>query len=183
MEMSVIDDRALVKASLEGDGRAFEKLVKQYYQIIYKLAYRFCGDYDDSKDVAQTSFIKAYQKLDSFDCNQRFLNWIYRIAINEAIDLLAARKRQTVLQDEPVNEQKSPEEVYLQTKQHERLQKAIMDMTVPSRTLLILRHFADLSYDELSYVFDTPQKTIKSRLFDARRRLSHFLENRGMAAR
>ena len=178
-----MDDKALVKASLEGDQKAFEKLVKQYYQIIVKLAYRFVGDYDDSKDVAQTAFIKAYQRLASFDTNQRFLNWIYRIAINEAIDLLEARKRQSSLQEEPAKDQRSPEEVYLQTKQHERLQKAIMDMNVPSRTLLILRHFADLSYDELSYVFDTPEKTIKSRLFDARRRLSRFLETRSTATR
>jgi RNA polymerase sigma-70 factor (ECF subfamily) len=96
------EDAALVNRCLEGDTKAFGKLVEKYQKPIFNAALRMCGNYDDAKDIAQVTFVKAYEKLSGFDRNGKFFSWIYRIMMNETIDFLAYVRRHTTGVDENI---------------------------------------------------------------------------------
>src|SRR4249919_2474180 len=85
-------DAALVLASRDGNRRAFEQLLARYERPVFNAAFRILHHRDDAADVTQTAFLKAYEHLDRYDPSQQFFSWLYRIAINEAIDLSSRRK-------------------------------------------------------------------------------------------
>jgi RNA polymerase sigma-70 factor (ECF subfamily) len=175
-------DGELVRQSKQGGCEAFSHLVTRYYSRIVNLAFRIVRDRDDAKDIAQAVFVKAYEKLDTFDPKFEFTSWIYKIAVNESINLLRKRKNQEGLNDNELVADTSPEDSYRRSELTSRVEEAMMELEAPARALIVLRHFADLSYRELSYIFDTPAKTIKSRLHYARRTLSKSLVRRGIEA-
>jgi RNA polymerase sigma-70 factor (ECF subfamily) len=85
-------DAALVLASRDGNRRAFEQLLSRYERPVFNAAFRILHHRDDAADVTQTAFLKAYEHLDRYDASQQFFSWLYRIAINEAIDLSHRKK-------------------------------------------------------------------------------------------
>ena len=88
------DDLALVARCRAGETAAFEALVERYQRVLFTVALRMLGDYDAASDAAQNAFVKAYQKLDTFDPTRRFFSWIYRILVNECLN---ARRDQPAL--------------------------------------------------------------------------------------
>ncbi len=88
-----VDDDELVRASRAGDRQAFTALIQRYEKPIYNAVLRVVHDREDARDLTQTVFLRAFDRLQSYDPRYKFFNWIYRIAINEAIDLLAAKRR------------------------------------------------------------------------------------------
>src|SRR5436190_3711644 len=80
-------DLALVARCRAGDMRAFEPIVERYQRVLYTVALRMLGNAEEANDVAQNAFVKAFQKLDSFDTNRRFFSWIYRILVNECLNV------------------------------------------------------------------------------------------------
>src|SRR5882762_2699539 len=93
------DEDDLVQRTLAGDREAFGSLVEAYQRVVFNLALRMVGDAEDARDVTQTVFVKAYQKLSTFDQRNRFFSWLYRIGINESINLLHRRKSREELDD------------------------------------------------------------------------------------
>jgi hypothetical protein len=87
------DDLALVARCTAGDTDAFEALVERYHRVLFTVAVRMLGDTDDASDAAQNAFIKAYQKLETFDRSRRFFSWIYRILVNECLNACRDRPR------------------------------------------------------------------------------------------
>ena len=86
------DDRGLVEAVKEGDHRAFETLVRQYQKPIYNVVFRMLHDREESRDVAQSVFLKTFEKIDQYDPERKFFSWVCRIAVNEAINRKARGK-------------------------------------------------------------------------------------------
>ena len=85
-------EQRLLKKSLKGDKRAFGKLVKLYQDQILYLAYDYLGNYEEAKDAAQDTFMKAFENLKNYNQKAEFRSWLYRIAINTSIDYLRKRK-------------------------------------------------------------------------------------------
>src|SRR5690349_3341512 len=92
-------DEALVARCRNGDAGGCAILVSRYERPVFNLAFRMLGDREDARDVAQTAFLKALESLARFDPRFRFFSWLYKIALNEALDLIARRGRQTELTD------------------------------------------------------------------------------------
>lgn len=174
------DDSTLVRDCLRGDRGAFERLVRKYQGPIFNVALRMVGSYDDAQDIAQTVFVKTYENLAACDPPSKFFSWIYRAVINESINWMQRRSRQVGLTDIMISPEKTPEEEYHMRELTEHVNTAIGELMIDHRVVLVLRHFADLSYRELSYVLEIPEKTVKSRLFAARQRLGAILQKRGM---
>ena len=86
------DDCLWVARCLKGEAAAFEPLVDRYQRVLFGVALRLLGNYEDAKDATQTALVKAYEHLDGFDRDQRFFNWIYRILKNECLNVLRARR-------------------------------------------------------------------------------------------
>jgi len=174
-------DAELVRSCLSGNQKAFETLVRKYEKPIFNLALRMLKDRDDAADVAQTVFVKAYQKLDSFDETHEFFSWVYRIAINESINFKKRIKR--------LDEYESGVTAALQATQEQahgaqvlrdEMIDAIERLTMDYQMVIVLRHFHDFSYEEMAEVISVPEKTVKSRLFTARQQLKDILSEKGI---
>jgi RNA polymerase sigma-70 factor (ECF subfamily) len=176
------DDLALVARCRAGDTRAFEPIVERYQRVLYTVALRMLGNAEEANDVAQNAFVKAFQKLDSFDPNRRFFSWIYRILVNECLNV---RRDQRPL--EPISPDlaeasgRSPADLFERAERRRRVQTAILELPHEYREVVVLRHFADLSYEQIGETLDLPAKTVKSRLHTARVRLADML--RGLDVR
>ena len=171
-------DETLVERCREGDGKAFAVLVGRYHRPIYNAAYRVLGNADDASDITQVVFMRVTERLDEFDSRYKFFSWIYRIALNESLNLARKHGR-----EEPLDEEADvagaasaePEWIADRTELAERVQRAVMGMNVDDRAVITLRHFSDCSYREMSAILGIAEKTVKSRLFAARRRLRELL--------
>ena len=173
-------DASFVNACLSGDSKAYAMLVDKYEKKLFNTAYRIVNDYEDAMDATQTTFVKAYEKLDTFDSSYRFFSWIYRILLNESLNLLHQRRRFDQLESDIILKAKNPEETYKERESGKHVQAALMDLKMDHRVVIVLKHFQDLSYDEISDVLELPTKTVKSRLFTARRQLRDRLLKRGV---
>jgi RNA polymerase sigma-70 factor (ECF subfamily) len=172
-------DAALVLASRAGDRHAFEQLLARYERQVFNAAYRILHHRDDAADVTQTAFLRAFEHLDRYDPEQRFFSWLYRIAINEAMDVGGQRMPAEVELDTLPDHADGPEAQADGVRSDARLQGALMALGVDQRALVVLKHVQDFSYEQIAEILDCPVKTVKSRLFTARRALRDRLFERG----
>lgn len=180
--MTAHTDADLVRECLAGNQRAFETLVRKYEKPVYNVTLRILKDPDDAMDIAQNVFVKAYEKLGSFDEKREFFSWIYRIAINESINASKRARRQDeyesgVTASLPARQADEREAEMLS----EEIESAIEVLTVDYRMVIVLRHYHDFSYQEMAEILDIPEKTVKSRLFTARQQLKDILTARGIS--
>jgi len=171
------EDLKLIEKYLSGDRRAFEPLVDRYQKTVFNVALRMVNNTDDAADITQNVFIKASEKLDSFNPKYKFFSWIYRIAINESLNFVEAAKKNERLSHELVADGKNPDEVLQDDDVVHSVEEGLTKLTDDNRIIIILRHFQDLSYDEISFILDLPVRTVKSRLFTARQSLKKILSN------
>jgi RNA polymerase sigma-70 factor (ECF subfamily) len=172
--MDSADDGQLVARCLEGEVEAFEPLVARYQRVLFNVAFRLLGDREDARDATQTAFVRAYEKLRTFDPAHRFFSWIYRIVVNECLN---QRQRRPVVQelDETLASSLSPHAEAEAHETSERIQAGLMQLSPEYREVVVLRHFAELSYTDISAALGLPEKTVKSRLYSARQRLGQIL--------
>lgn len=174
------DDPVLVQRCRQGDRAAFAELVARYQGPIYNAAYRVLGNPEDASDIAQGVFLKIAERLDGYDSRFKFFSWIYRIAINESLNVLRSRRHDEPLDTEtelPGPESANPEWKASQAELSRRIQGALMGMKADDRVVVTLRHFSGCSYAEIAQVLEVDEKTVKSRLFEARRRLRLLLKD------
>jgi RNA polymerase sigma-70 factor, ECF subfamily len=170
------DDVVCVARCLRGDSAAFESIVRRYERVLFSVARRMLGNYEDALDATQNAFIKAYEGLDGYDPNRRFFSWIYRIAVNECLNARRARRPDDPLpadMEAPAGE--NPFEDVQNAERSGVIDSALVRLSEEHRLVVVLRHFADLSYSEISEAIGVPEKTVKSRLFEARHRLGELL--------
>lgn len=168
------DDAALVGRSAAGDAAAFEVLVLRYEGVLFGVALRMLGDYDEARDATQSAFIKAYRKLRSFDPRYRFFSWIYRILLNECLNAQRDRRPHEPIAPE-LPAEGTPLDLLESTERRRRVQQALLLLPVEYRQVVVLRHFAELSYEDIAATLGIPAKTVKSRLYTARQRLIELL--------
>ena len=167
------DDAAVVARCLAGEHNAYEAIVSRYQKGLFNVALRMLGNYEDARDATQTAFIKAYEHLDSFNPEQRFFNWLYRILKNECLNSRRGRRAaEPVSPDLPASNGADPVET---RERHQAVQSALLTLSVEYREVVVLRHFTDLSYDEIAATLGIPAKTVKSRLYTARQQLGGLL--------
>ncbi len=170
----------MMKAS-QMDREAFGAVVRRYGKAIFNVAYRIVSDDEDAMDITQTTFIKAYERLERYDPAHNIFNWLYKIAVHEAINAAKRNSRTVPLDDELRSSPETADEACIQNETSERLQEALMRIPLDYRTAVILRHFQDLSYAEIAAILDIPEKTVKSRIFSGRRMLRDSLLKMGYA--
>lgn len=174
-------DRDLVQATLEGDQHAFELLVERYQGKIYNLALGVTGSPADAMDAAQGAFLKIFENLGRFDPAYRFFSWAYRIGLNEALNIVNRRRRFAQLDPGIETAEADPERAAAGRETGKTIRETLLEIKPELRITIILRHFHDLSYEEMSEVIGIPTKTVKSRLFSARRELRQRLVTKGVA--
>jgi RNA polymerase sigma-70 factor (ECF subfamily) len=179
----------LLQRCRENDPDAFELLVKTYQNKIINIAYGMLADREDAYDVAQEVFVKLYRKIGSFTGAAALDTWIYRITVNASLDELRKRGRRvrTVpialkIDDEeeydlPIADEKaSPENIALSNERRREILGAVSKLSEKYRSVLILREFEDLEYEQIAQVLGISVGTVKSRLSRARENLRNLLE-------
>lgn len=185
--MNGIDDQTIVERVLKGDTQSYSVLVDRYQDRIYSAVVNYVANREDAIDITQEVFVKAYSKLNTFNAGSAFYTWIYRIAVNAAIDFIRKRKsRQTDSLDddkytqtgfEPVSKDMStdPERVVVRGEQVHMLRKAISLLSDKLRSALVLHDVEGLSQDEVAQILKVPVGTVKSRVSRARTELKYIL--------
>jgi RNA polymerase sigma-70 factor, ECF subfamily len=173
------EDDKLVRQALGGDRKAFTMLVLKYEKPIYNLAYRMAQNAEDAADITQTTFVKAYLRLDSFNPAHKFFSWLYRIAVNESLNQIERRRRAQTFHYDPPQSGPNPDEELEHKESCAHLARALAAMTLEQRVVIILKHLLLLPYREIAEILDISEKTVKSRLFTARHILRDQLVKQG----
>ena len=172
-------DAALVVECQGGSRRAFEVLMVRYEQQVFGVVFRILHHREDAIDVTQAAFLQVYEHLDGYDPAQRFLGWLNRIAVNQALDLVRSRRLAEPLPLDSPGDLAGPDALAAQKESDSILQAALMALKVEYRTVIVLKHVQEYSYEEIGQILDCPVKTVKSRLFTARQALRDVLAARG----
>ncbi|MGH8124734.1 MAG: RNA polymerase sigma factor [Rhodanobacteraceae bacterium] len=177
----------LVKRLVAGDRDAFERLVRCYERPVFNLACRMLGNAAEAADATQNVFLKVFEHLESYDPKYRLFSWIYRIAVNESIDRLERRKHTVAgemsIEDELLDShERGPDEQAEAGQMHDLIQVALMELQTDYRTVVLLRNFSGFRYGEIAEILGIPEKTVKSRLHDARRVLRERLCSHGVVS-
>jgi RNA polymerase sigma-70 factor (ECF subfamily) len=175
-----MDDETLVQRCLQGDHGAFGELVSRYERPLFNAALRMLRDREEARDATQNAFVKAWQHLDQFDRSRRFFSWLYRIALNESLNRATRRKKSEPLDERLVDRGMSPAEGAERSEQSLLIERAVDQLSESYREVIVLRHWLDLSYEEIAEALHVPAKTVKSRLFSARARLGEILATMGV---
>lgn len=168
----------LVARAQNGDRNAYGDLVRSHHRGVIQVIYRMCGDAELAQDAAQEAFLRAWTHLPSFRPGTNLHSWLYRIAMNAALDVLRRESKishadfETLVVPDP---QAGPESELLQKERTQAVQAAILGLSEASRSVLVLREYGGLSYQEIAATLDIPLGTVMSRLNYARRQLKRAL--------
>jgi RNA polymerase sigma-70 factor (ECF subfamily) len=171
-------DEELVVQALDGDEEAFSDLVRRYQRRVTAFLGQLVGDIELARELTQEAFIRAWSALDRFDPTYRFSTWLFRIAHNLGIDHLRRRRLLTVslYRQDPeggevelsvVDDQKDPLGHVENRALADELRAAIHELRPEYRELILLRHFAGLSYQDIADMKEMPLGTVKNKLFRA----------------
>jgi len=179
---STWEDNDVVTRCLQGETDAFALLVDRYQTPLYNTALRMVGDSEVARDVTQEALIKAYEKLETFRPEYKFFSWLYRILVNDALNVLRQRKLERDTTPDAPATGKTPEEEYWEFERNAAIDDAIRELSFDHRLVIVLRHFNDMSYEQIAGITAVPAKTVKSRLYTARQELATILERKGLRA-
>ena len=177
--ISQTNEKELVTRAQGGDRNAFSELVRMHSQGVVNVIYRMCGNMQIAEDAAQETFIQAWLRLPSYRPQASLRNWLYRIAVNAAIDMLRKEKHTLPGAVEDMNlrdTEPGPEALVTSFQRTETVQAAVLALPDASRAVLVLREFEGLSYQEIAESLEIPVGTVMSRLNYARKLLREKLE-------
>ena len=176
-------ERAWIEQALEGDRSAFGHLVRAYERPVYNLTYRMLGSPTEAEDAAQETFLRAYNKLASYDPRRKFVNWLLSIASHHCIDRLLRKKRAPQLSlEEPLppqwlaSDSDPPDQVVDRKRDRERVRRVLETLPPDYRAAVVLRYWYGLSYAEIAATTESTESAIKSRLHRARRMMAEQLQ-------
>jgi RNA polymerase sigma-70 factor (ECF subfamily) len=171
-------ETGLIEQAQHGDRNAFGELVRRHYQGVVLVVTRMCGDTGLAEDATQEAFMRAWVNLPSFQPRGSLRNWLYRIAINAALDVLRHKPEETI-EDEQAqrmpDQAPGPETALIEKERAALIEQAVKSLPDAARAVLVLKEFGGLSYREISGALDVPIGTVMSRLNYARNRLREIL--------
>jgi len=182
-----VTDADIVAAVLKGDQDRYGELVKRYQGRLVNYLLRLLRDLAEAHDLAQDVFLKTYLALDRYDPSYKFSTWLFRVAQNAAIDKLRKRRLAVVSMDRPSrygaddsvwefpSQEKNPYGHLRNTERGEAIRGAIDSLPWEYRELIVMRHYGELSYDEIATLKEMPLGTVKNKLFRGRQMLKERL--------
>jgi RNA polymerase sigma-70 factor (ECF subfamily) len=179
------DDAALVQAAQQGYQAAFTEIVRRYQRRIYRVAYGLTRSHEDSDDLAQEAFVRAWKALDRFRVGEPLFPWLARIVTNLAYSLFRHRRRRPETSIEPLVDagmqwgtDDDPAAHAADRERTAHLAEAFEELSEDHRAILVLRVVEGLSYDEIAKTLEVAPGTVMSRLSRARAELKSRLEAR-----
>ncbi|EJY55730.1 RNA polymerase, sigma-24 subunit, ECF subfamily [Alicyclobacillus hesperidum URH17-3-68] len=170
MEQADLD---LIRQARRGKPEALADIVRNYQQFVYRTAYGVLQNATDAEDATQEAFIKAFRSLKQLREERTFPTWLARIAVRVSLDMLASRQRRAQSPSDEVSAAVSGAEDAAAARID--VDRALARLNEEHRTVIVLRAFHGLEYDEIAQVLDIPVGTVRSRLHHARMQLRRFL--------
>jgi len=181
-------DLSIVARVKEGDTTAFDILIKKYRERLYCVVYGMTSNREDSMDIVQDAFIKAFKSINSFKGNSSFYTWIYRIAVNMTITSLKKSRLRRFFSFENMNDELGNKEIVeslvendegskttLLKELREKLNEALQLLSIEHRTVVVLHEIEGLSHSEIAEIVGTREGTVRTRLFYAKQQLKAIL--------
>ena len=181
--MNPSTDQHFIDLCLKGDTNSFGTLVERYKDFVFTIAYRIVKVREEAEEVAQDTFIKAYESLNNFRGESKFSSWLYSIAYRKALDSLRKNKkyRASEIIDDITEGTIDDIDDALQYLQDEERSKAIQDciLKLPEEeaAIITLYYFKDQSVREISQITDLSEDNIKVKLFRSRKKLFGLLKH------
>jgi RNA polymerase sigma-70 factor (ECF subfamily) len=183
IELKGARDADLVTRSKTGDLEAFGELVRRYQKPVFRIVLRMVRSPDDADDLTQDTFVRAHRGLKTFKDEFDFHPWLYRIAVNQAINFINKRKKRAAADIDEIPEgdirigvePESPLQAASRQELLTRLESALEQLPEEQRTVFLLRVQEGLSYEEIAETMQTPKGTVMSRLARARMALHKHL--------
>ncbi len=182
------DEAEVVRRAQQGDLQAYDDLVCRYQERIYATVYHMTSNHEDANDLAQDTFIKAYQAIKSFKGGSSFYTWVYRIAVNKTINFLKQRRNRShmSLNDLDVNAENDPDLVAFVSDKtprreaglaelQEKLNEAMQKLSEDHRLVVTLHDVQGVPHEDIAKIMDCNIGTVRSRLFYARQQLQGYL--------
>ena len=179
---NIEEDKKLVSDFLAGDETAFNKLVSKYQQRIYWHARRMTNNHIDADEITQEVFIVMYKKLRSFKFDSSLYTWIYRITSTRSLNLLRKKKIKNFfsIEDSEVLQLSSDKDIvhsYDDKERLEKLEKILNKLPVKQREVFSLRHFDELTYEEISNITGKSVGGLKANYFHALKKVTELMDD------
>jgi RNA polymerase sigma-70 factor (ECF subfamily) len=175
--MGAKEDQVYIDKVLQGDTNAFAYLIDKYKDMVFTLAFRIVKSREDAEEIAQDSFLKAYQKLDSFKGESKFSTWLYSIVYRSSLTKIRKKKLDTTDIDSFVLDNHTEDHDFPQIEaikngeQEEYVKKAIENLGEKDALLITLFYLHNNSIEEIQEITDMSQSNVKVTLFRARKKL------------
>ena len=189
-EKALRDFKLVQRARNHGDQKAFASLLDNYKDSLYYMLLKMTNNINDADDLTIEAFGKAFKNIHQYTPDYAFSTWLFKIASNNCIDFIRKKKKNTFSIDKTFegvdgNEVSSdlpsptldPEENFIRHQKIELMREVVGKLKPHYQTLIELRYFKELSYDEIAELLDLPLGTVKAQLFRAREFLFHILKN------
>ena len=174
-----LNDYELVKLVKAGEVAPFDELVRRHQIKIHDLCYKILRNYDDAKDMAQITFLKAYRKINKFRERSKFSTWLYRIAVNNCLNYIKKRRPTEELFEEIIGSKRDdPVQIYKSKKFREMIHAAVAKLPKVQKAVFTLRTLEEFSYQEISDILNKPISTIKVNHHLAVKNLRNHLKDR-----
>ncbi len=185
MQPAIHDDLSLVRETLDGNQLSFQLLIERYQDRMFGLVRHYTRSYVEVEDIVQDTFLKAYHKLETFQEQSSFSTWLHRIAVNTALDFLKRVGRSPVravedpelmgevLRDSP--RIPAPDAALERQEIAQVTQRVLEELPEIFRTVIVLREFEDMAYQDIADLLSISIGTVESRLFRARARFKEAL--------
>jgi RNA polymerase sigma-70 factor (ECF subfamily) len=183
-QFETLDENEIIRRAKDGDERAFEYIVKKYQSKVANLIFKIIGDQDIVEDLTQEVFLRVMESLKDYKFGSAIYTWIYRITVNICIDEIRKRQRSrafsldNIVGQNPKSEPSySPvEKTFERGEMREIIENALSKLPAEYKTVIVLREFEDLSYEEIAKILKIRIGTVKSRIFRARKLLAEYLK-------
>lgn len=174
------DDQGWIEQSRRGNHEAFASLVRRYQRMIYALTYRMSGSLSEAEDLAQETFLRAWQHLDSFQGEAKFSTWLCRIAMNACLNWRRRESRRNEVQQTWANDALVDGSLHAKAEPtsdlNQRVQAALNRLPAKQRAAIVLTVHEEMSHAEAAHALGCTEATVSWRLFAARTKLKRWLK-------
>ena len=176
-------EQRLIEAAQNGDKRAFGQLVRLHQKRLFRAVYGLLGSFDQTEDIVQEAFVKAWGAIKTFRVGYAFYPWLSTIARNLAYNHLSREEKKESLDKiqekgfDPAAADLGPLDKLLAEEGQKRFYQALMSLPVQYRSVFVLRHFEEMDYAQIASYLKIPPGTVDSRLYRARKLLLEALKD------
>ena len=176
-------ENEIIGLILRGDRDSYAPLVEKYKGPIFNVAYRLIGNYQDADDVAQETFVKAYEALKTFDKSKKFFPWLYTIGLNLIRNHL--KKKKLPLAENAIGESRgqwqddggNPEQAMVKHQEAENLAFHLQKLPLALREAIVLRFYQGLPFETVSEILEISASAVRMRVYRGLEKLRVFMEN------